>query len=151
MKISAYLFFNGNCEEAFTRYQQILGGRIIGMLRARGTPAEAQMPPDWQDKIMHACLDLGGVQLMASDAPPGCSGSPQGFAVQLAPETAEEAERIFAALAEGGTVRMPLERTFWAERFGMLVDRFGVPWMINYAPPAADGADMCMAQAETAS
>ena len=150
MLASTYLFFEGNCEEAFTCYQQILGGRIIAMLSARGTPAEPGMPPGWADKIMHACLDLGETKLMASDAPPGRSSPPGGFSVNLMPETAEEAERIFAALSEGGVVRMPLESTFWAERFGMLVDRFGVPWMINYAGQVAMGAATCERQAETA-
>ena len=150
MLASTYLFFDGNCEEAFTRYQQILGGRITAMLPARGTPAEAGMPSGWEDKIMHACLDLGGAMLMASDAPPGCGSQPGGFSVNLMPETAAEAERIFTALSEGGAVRMPLESTFWAERFGMLVDRFGVPWMINFAGQAAEGAVTCAREAETA-
>ncbi|MEN0077184.1 MAG: VOC family protein [Paracraurococcus sp.] len=136
MPLCPYLFFDGRCEEAFTRYQQVLGGRITAMLRHAGTPAEAHVPPEWRDKIMHACLELeGGMQLMASDAAPPYFRPPQGFSVQLSVGTVEEAERIFAALAEGGNVTMPLAPTFWATRFGMLTDRFGVPWMLNHGQP----------------
>ena len=133
MQVNTYLLLDGHCEEAFTRYQQILGGRITGMYRHAGTPGADHVPPEWQNKIMHVCLDFDGRQLMGSDAPPGRSKPPGGFSVQVAAETAGEAERIFAALGEGGTVTMPLAQTFWAERFGMLVDRFGVPWMVIVA------------------
>jgi len=137
MQVNTYITFDGSCEEAFTRYQQILGGRITIMMRHAGTPAAAHVPAEWQDKIMHACLDLGGGLLMASDAPPDRFKQPQGFSVQIAVEAVGEAERVFAALAEHGSVGMPLQQTFWAERFGMLVDRFGVPWMLNCILPAA--------------
>jgi PhnB protein len=131
MQTSTYLFLDGTCEEAFERYRQILGGRITAMYRHAGTPAAEQVPPEWQDKIMHACLDLGDRQLMGSDAC-GRFQPLQGFSIQVAATSANDAERIFTALAEGGNVTVPLEQTFWAERFGMLVDRFGVPWMVNY-------------------
>lgn len=131
MQTSTYLFLDGTCEEAFKRYEQILGGRITAMIRHAGTPAADHVPPEWQDKIMHACLNFGDRQLMGSDAF-GRFQPLQGFSIQVAGRSAEDAERIFAALGEGGTVTMPLESTFWAERFGMLVDRFGVPWMVNY-------------------
>ncbi len=131
MQTSTYLFLDGTCEEAFKRYEQILGGRITAMYRHAGTPTAEQVPPEWQDKIMHACLDFGDRQLMGSDAC-GRFQPLQGFSVQVAAKDANDAERIFTALAEGGNVTMPLEQTFWAERFGMLVDRFGVPWMVNY-------------------
>ena len=140
MQLNPYLFLSGQCEEAFAAYQRILGGEITLMLKHAGTPAAGHVPPEWQDKIMHACLDLGGRKLMGSDAPPGRTKPPGGFSVQIAADSVAEAERVFAALAEGGEVTMPLQQTFWSERFGMLTDRFGVPWMINCEPgaPAAN-------------
>ncbi|HEV7874766.1 MAG TPA: VOC family protein, partial [Enterovirga sp.] len=96
-------------------------------------------PPEWHDKIMHVCLNFGERQLMGSDAC-GRFERPQGFSVQLATTSADEAERVFAALGEGGNVTLPLAPTFWADRFGMLVDRFGVPWMINYDGEANSAA-----------
>jgi PhnB protein len=139
MQTSTYLFLDGTCEEAFTRYQQVLGGRITAMIRHAGTPAQDHVPPEWQDKIMHVCLDLGDRQLMGSDAC-GRFQPLQGFSIQVAGSSAKDAERIFTALGEGGTVNMPLQQTFWAERFGMLVDRFGVPWMVNYDGEVASTA-----------
>ncbi len=130
-EVNTYLFFDGNCKEAFDFYAQILGGEIEAMMPHGGTPAEGSVPPEWKDKILHASMKLSGGRLMASDAPPGHFDKPQGFSVQLSVATADEAERIFAALAENGSVTMPIEQTFWATRFGMLVDRFGIPWMIN--------------------
>lgn len=134
MRLNQYLFLSGQCEEAFRTYQRILGGEITAMLKHAGTPAAPHVPPDWQDKIMHACLELGPVKLMGSDAPPGRAKPLGGFCVQVAAGSVAEVERIFAALAEGGTVSMPLAQTFWSERFGMLTDRFGVPWMIDCDP-----------------
>jgi PhnB protein len=134
MSTTPYLFFNGDCEAAFTRYQQVLGGTITAMMRYRGSPAEAGTPPEWHDKIMHACLELDGRQVMAGDAPPGHYQAPQGFAVHVAVPNVAEAERVFCALVEGGQTRMPLAPTFWATSFGMLVDRWGIPWMVHCAP-----------------
>jgi PhnB protein len=139
LKLNPYLFFDGNCEEAFRFYAKILGGEIIAMLPHRGTPAEAHVPPEWQDKIMHASMTVPGGVLMASDAPPGQHNKPQGFSVALHLNDPAEAERIFHALAEGGQVQMPFGETFWALRFGMLVDRFGMPWMVNVHRPAEAG------------
>lgn len=130
-EVNPYLVFDGNCKEAFTLYERLLGGEIETMMPHRGTPAEEHVPNEWKDKIMHASLKLGEYRLMASDAPPDRSERPKGFYVNLSIAAADEAERIFNALAEGGSIRMPLEKTFWATRFGMLVDRFGTPWMIN--------------------
>src|SRR5258707_11829978 len=101
-----------------------------------GTPAEEHVPPEWRNKIMHARLNLNGATLMGSDAPPDSYEEPKGFYVNIGIRETHDAERIFQALAENGTVRMPLQKTFWAERFGMLVDRFGIPWMINCGPDA---------------
>lgn len=134
MQLNQYLFLSGQCEEAFQAYQRILGGEITFMLKHAGTPAASHVPPEWQDKIMHACLELGGRKLMGSDAPPGRIKPMGGFCVQVAANGVAEAERVFAALAEGGAVTMALQQTFWSERFGMLVDRFGVPWMIDGGP-----------------
>ena len=131
MRVNPYLFFDGQCEAAFKFYAQVLGGKIEAMLPHKGTPAEQHVAPEWRDKIMHAKLVLGGDVLMASDAPPDRRQPTGGYSVSLQIEEPAEAQRIFNALKEGGTVRMPLEKTFWARSFGMLVDRFGIPWMIN--------------------
>ena len=131
MQLNPYLLFNGQCEAAFRFYERCLGGRIVAMMPHAGTPAEGQVPPEWRDKIIHARLVVGDQVLMGSDAPPDHFEKPQGFSVTLGIDNPIEAERLFNALAENGTVRMPIQQTFWAERFGMLVDRFGIPWMIN--------------------
>ena len=131
MQLNPYLLFNGQCEAAFRFYERCLGGRIVAMMPHAGTPAEGQVPPEWRDKIIHARLVVGDQVLMGSDAPPDHFEKPQGFSVTLGIDNPVEAERFFNALAENGTVRMPIQQTFWAERFGMLVDRFGIPWMIN--------------------
>lgn len=130
MKLSTYLFFDGNCREAFASYERILGGTLT-VMPYEGSPAE--VPAGWGQKVMHACLDFGdGQMLMASDAPPEQSGGPmRSVSVSVGVEDNAEAERIFAALGEGGTITMPIGETFWAERFGMLVDRFGTSWMVS--------------------
>ena len=131
MQLNPYLFFNGQCESAFKFYAELLGGKIIAMMTHASTPAENQVPPEWREKIIHARMVIGDQVLMGSDAPPGHFQPPQGFSVSLMVDNAEDAERIFPTLAENGTVKMPLQKTFWAIRFGMLVDRFGIPWMVN--------------------
>jgi PhnB protein len=135
MQLNPYLTFNGNCEEAFTAYAKILGGKIDAMMPFEGTPSEGYVPGAWKKKIMHACLSLGDNKLMASDGPSASSEKMQGMSVALHATEPAEAERLFNALSEGGTVIMPLEETFWARKFGMLVDRFGTPWMINCSKP----------------
>ena len=134
MQISPYLHFNGNCQEAFQFYERVLGGKIEALIPHAGTPAEGHVPPEWKDKIMHARLTAQGQALMASDAPPGHYNKPQGFSVTLDIKDIAEAERIYAALSENGNVTMPLQQTFWAARFAMFFDRFGIPWMINCTP-----------------
>jgi PhnB protein len=131
MKINAYLNFPGTCREAFTLYEQALGGKILFMQSMGDSPMGPDTPPEQKDFVMHVTLDVDGQLLMGSDAPPEYYEKAQGFSVALHPETVAEAERIFAALSEGGEVRMPLEETFWAARFGMCVDRFGTPWSVN--------------------
>jgi PhnB protein len=131
MQLNPYLFFSGQCEAAFKFYERVLGGRIEAMMPHEGTPAAEQVPPEWHKKILHARLTVGDQVLMGSDAPPDRYEAIKGFSVTISVNDPKEAERIFHALAENGTVRMPIQETFWAVRFGMLVDRFGTPWMIN--------------------
>ena len=132
MQLNPYLFFKGNCEEAFRFYERVLGGRIVAMMTHEGTPAAEHTPAEWQGKIIHARMVVGDKVLMGSDAPPGRQeDAMKGFSINVGVDDPGEAERIFHALAENGTVRMPIQETFWAVRFGMLVDRFGTPWMVN--------------------
>ncbi len=131
MQLNSYLFFNGQCEEAFKFYERCLGGKIEAMLPHEGSPAADHVPAEWRSKILHARMVVGDQVLMASDAPPGHFQAPQGFSVNIGVSDAHQAERIFHALAEKGKVTMPIAETFWALRFGMLVDRFGIPWMVN--------------------
>jgi PhnB protein len=131
MQLNSYLTFNGQCEAAFGFYEQCLGGKIEAMIPHAGTPVEEHVPAEWRNKILHARLNVGNGILMGSDAPPDRYEVPKGLSVQIAIEGPLDAERIFHALAESGTVRMPIQKTFWATRFGMLVDRFGIPWMVN--------------------
>ena len=137
MQLNPYLTFNGQCEAAFRLYERILGGKIAMMLTYGESPAAEHTSPEWRGKIMHARLMLGDKALMASDAPRGRFEPPKGFHVNIGVDEPAEAERIFHALAENGTVTMPLQETFWATRFGMLVDQFGIPWMINCEKKAA--------------
>ena len=131
MQVNAYLTFDGNCEAAFRFYEKVLGGKIVAMFPHKGSPMEKECGAEWQDKIMHARMTIGDTVLMASDAPPNYQEERKGFSVNINARTPEEADRVFHALADGGEVRMPIQETFWALRFGMLVDRFGTPWMVN--------------------
>ena len=131
MKLSPYLTFKGDCEAAFKFYEKCLGGKIVVLVPHAGTPMEQQVPPEWRNKILHVRLDVGDNILMGSDAPPDRYEPQKGFSVSLEVDKPADAERMFNALAEKGKVTMPIQKTFWAERFGMLVDRFGTPWMIN--------------------
>ena len=131
MRLNPYLNFNGQCAAAFEFYARCLGGTIEAMMTHRGSPMEGQVAPEWLDKVMHARLIVDGDVIMGSDSPPGYFQQPQGFSVTINLDDPSKAERVFDALAEGGEVRMPIQKTFWAERFGMLVDRYGIPWMVN--------------------
>jgi PhnB protein len=131
MQMNPYLLFDGRCEAAFKFYAKVLGGKIEAMIPHEGTPAAEHVPSEWRSKIIHASMVVGDKVLMGSDAPPDRHEAMKGISVMLGVEKPAEAERIFNALAEGADVRMPLQKTFWAERFGMLVDQFGTPWMIN--------------------
>jgi PhnB protein len=131
MHINPYLHFNGNCEAALRFYQKVLGAKIEAMFPFGEGPPEMKMPPEWKDKIMHATITIDGEIVMASDAPPGHFEKPQGFSVSLQVQDPADAERRFKALADGGTVTMPFGKTFFSNGFGMCVDQFGIPWMVN--------------------
>jgi PhnB protein len=136
--IQPYLFFNGSCEQAVEFYRKALGAEVEMMMRFQDSPEPpppGMVPPGFENKIMHASFRIGETTVMASD---GCAtekASFQGFTLSLSVPSEAEADRAFAALADGGQVRMPLAKTFWSPRFGMVADRFGVSWMISVAPP----------------
>src|SRR6266536_3384390 len=136
--IQPYLFFNGRCEEAVEFYRKALGAEVETTMRFKDSPEPHQpgtIPPGFENKIMHASFRIGQTTVMASD---GCSAEKpafEGFSLSLSVANETEANRVFAALAKGGQVRMPLAKTFWSPRFGMLEDRFGMGWMVTVAPP----------------
>ncbi len=132
MKLNPCLTFNGQCEAAFKFYEQVLGGKIQTIMTWGDSPMAEHVSPEWRDRIIHATLIVGGTELMGGDAPPDrYEGQPRSFAVTIQVQDPAEADRAFNALAENGTVTMPIQQTFWSSRFGMLVDQFGIPWMIN--------------------
>jgi PhnB protein len=135
MHINPYLNFNGDCKEAFEFYAKVLGGRIEMMQTHAKSPMADKVPPNWKDAIVHARLKVGDTLLMASDSPPEHYHKPEGQYVSLAVDSPADADRIFNALAEKGTIQMPIQETFWAARFGMVADRFGTPWMVNCDKP----------------
>ena len=134
MQLNPYLTFNGQCEAAFKFYERCLGGKVDALIPHAGTPAEQHAPPEWRNKILHAHLTVGNTVLMGSDD--SNYQQPKGMSVSLQVKRPQEAERIFAALSEHGTVRLPIQQTFFSPRFGMLTDQFGIPWMINCEQPA---------------
>ena len=129
--MNPYLSFAGNCREAFELYAQVLGGTIESAFPYVGSPMEKDAPPDWGNKLIHATLRTPAGVLMGADPPPGRYEAPKGFSIHFVFGDAAEAERVFNALSGGATIHMPLQKTFWSPCFGMLVDRFGIPWMIN--------------------
>jgi PhnB protein len=149
MQFTPYLNFNGDCEAAFRFYERVLGGKIEAMTTHGESPIADQVPQAWHQRILHARLVVGDAVLMASDSPPEHYEKPSGLFVSIGVDDPAEADRIFYALAENGTVTMPIEKTFWAARFGMLVDRFGIPWMINCdgAADQREAAESGLAQA----
>jgi PhnB protein len=134
MQVNPYLFYDGNCEAAFKFYEKVLGAKIELLLRNEEAPEEMPTPPDRKKKIMHARMTVDGAVLMASDAPPDHFNKPQGFSVSLTVAEPAEAERRFKALSEGGNVNMPFGKTFFSRGFGMCIDQFGIPWMVNCPP-----------------
>jgi PhnB protein len=135
MNINPYVNFNGQCEEALKFYEKLMGAKIEAMMSFEGSPMESQVPPERRKKIMHARMKVGDSLLMASDAPPDRYEAPKGSMVTIQLKDSQEAERVFKGLADKGNVTMPIQETFWAARFGMVTDRFGVPWMINCDKP----------------
>ena len=134
MAFHPYLFFSGRCREAFTRYKEIFGGELFLMPMSDMPPGEGQVPEGQGDKILHAALTFAdGNMLMASDDPTGDVGKVEGIHVSFEAPDADEARRVFDALAEGGDVTQPLLKTFFSPAFGMCVDRFGIPWMVSAA------------------
>jgi PhnB protein len=138
MQVNTYLIFNGQCEAAFKFYEQSLDAQIKFMMTHGESPLAAHVSPEWRSKIIHGTLALGEQLLMASDAPPDHYEKPQGFSVSIQVTDPGDAERKFQALSANGKVTMPMQETFWAVRFGMVVDQFGIPWMVNCpkTPPA---------------
>jgi PhnB protein len=128
--IQPYLIFNGRCEEAIEFYRKALGAEIVMSVRFKDAPDPSLIEPGAEDKIMHATLKIGGTIILASDGRCEKNSGFSGFSLSLAVETTEDADRFFAALADGGQVQMPLAKTFFSPRFGMVADRFGVSWMI---------------------
>ena len=137
--VQSYLFFSkGNCEEAVEFYRKVLGAEVEMMMRFKDSPEPhppGMLAPGWENKVMHSSFRIGQTTIMASD---GCGTEKtdfNGFSLSLAVTTEADADRYFNALADGGKVNMPLCKTFWSPRFGMLEDRFGIGWMINVIPP----------------
>lgn len=136
MQLNPYLMFDGRCEAAFKFYEKALGGKIEFMMTYGSSPMAEQTSREWRNKIMHARMSIGDKILMASDAPPDRHQAMKGFSVSLSIDDPGDAERIFRVMSENGTIQMPIQETFWARRFGMLVDQFGTPWMVNCEKPA---------------
>jgi PhnB protein len=131
MELIPYLAFNGDCAEAFDFYRAALGGEFVMRMTYGESPMHEQMPTETHGRIMHVHLQADGASLMGGDAPPGDPVGEGGTSVSIQIGTPEEAERIFNALIPGGRVEMPLQESFWSQRFGMLVDRYGKRWMVN--------------------
>jgi PhnB protein len=131
MQLNPMLTFNGQCEAAFKFYEQCLGGKIQTIMTWGESPMAEQVPSEWRDRIIHVSLMLGEAALLGGDAPPDRYEKPQGLAVTIQVKDAAEGERIFNELAEKGTVQMPFQKTFWSSGFGVCVDRFDIPWMVN--------------------
>jgi PhnB protein len=134
MQVQPYLFFEGRCEEAADFYRRVLGAEITMLMRYKDCPDPMpQMPPGSEEKVLHMALRIGEATVLASDGMCGGAANFNGFALSVTVADEDEAQRVFAALADGGQVRMPLARTFFSPSFGMLADRFGVAWMV-YVP-----------------
>jgi PhnB protein len=131
LEIAAYLSFSGDCEAAFKCYEELLGAEPGLMFRYADSPMADVVPEEWGTKIMHGSVRIGGKLLEGADVPPERYEKPKGFSLSLNVSNPDEAERLFETLGDGGQVLYAITKTFWSERFGMVVDRFGIPWMIN--------------------
>jgi PhnB protein len=131
MKLNPYLAFDGRCREAFELYERVLGGKIAFIQTMGESPMASSVPPEAHGRVMHASLHIGDQVLQGADTPLGQFSKPAGFCVALHFNETSEAERVFSALAQNGKVQMPFQPTFWAKGFGMLIDQFGTPWIVN--------------------
>ncbi len=131
MDVTPYLNFNGTCAAAFEFYAQVLGGEIEFLQTHAQSPMKEHVPADWQDKVIHVCLNVKGKRLMGSDAPADHFAPAQGMYINVQVPTTEEGRRVFEAFADGGKITMPFAQTFWSPGYGMVTDRFGTPWMVN--------------------
>ena len=136
MQITPYLAFQGKCEEAFKFYEKVLKGKITFSMRYSESPMKDQCAPEQRNNIMHTSLQVGDEFIHGTDAPGQHYSKPAGFCVSINLKDLAEAERIFKELSEGGQVQMPLQKTFWAAGFGMFIDRYSIPWMVNCAQSA---------------
>jgi PhnB protein len=130
MKVLTYLNYGGNCRQAFEFYQHHLGGKIVMLTTHGDQPGAGPVPPEWKDAVLHARLDIGGTTILAADVPPDRFQPMRSAYLSLMADSVEEAERVYALLAEGGDIFMPIAETFFAHRFAMLRDRFGTSWML---------------------
>jgi PhnB protein len=138
LQVSPYLSFSGQCEAAFKFYEQHLRATPGQMFRYEGSPMAKNVPPDWQHKIMHGSVTIGQLVLMGADVASEPYHKRAGFSLSIQMQDTSEAERIFHALSENGAVLVPLAETFWAARFGMVIDQFGIPWAINCGEPPSE-------------
>jgi PhnB protein len=137
MKVEPYLFFNGRCEEAIAFYKQALGAEVTMQMRMNESPEPhppGMVPPGFENKIMHASLRIGDTNVMMSDGNSNMQPEFKGFSLSIGVTEIAQAEKLFAALSQGGQVQMPLGKTFWSPCFGMVADRFGVSWMVIVGP-----------------
>jgi PhnB protein len=133
MVVQPYLYFHGRCDEALAFYEQALGAEVTFKMRNKEAPAEYAAEGEAGERIMHAAFKVGQTTLMAADGMPGDTAAPaySGFSISISLDSTAQGEKIFNALAQGGEVRLPWQPTFWAKGFGMVTDKFGVPWMVN--------------------
>jgi PhnB protein len=138
MQLHTYLNYGGNCEQAFKFYEQHLGGKITMMMKHGENPTPGQAPPEWNNAVLHARMQLGGTELLGADIPPDRFQPIRSAYLSLTVDSDKEAERVHDLLADGGQIFMPMQETFFASRFSMLRDRFGTSWMIvNTRPQSA--------------
>jgi PhnB protein len=135
MRANVYLHFNGQCATAFKFYEKCLGTKILMTMTYGESPTPEKTPAELRNAVMHTRIAVGDTLIMGSDAPPDRYRKPQGFAVAINTDDPAEADRVFAALSGNGTVTMPIAETFWAKRFGMLIDQFGITWFVNCEKP----------------
>jgi PhnB protein len=136
MRLNAHLSFSGNCEEAFRFYADCLGGTLAFQITYANSPMAANVPEDWHGKLLHARLDVGTDIITGADSFHADPRPANGFTMAIHYNDGAQVERVFNALAAGGAITLPLQKMFWTSHFGMLTDRFGVPWMINFSETA---------------